>query len=187
MPIPYETVRLVYPLPDLYTAVPRDVILNTLKPRQRRFDIYENKETFERWLEPQHIRIPWPEKKDPKYVDEEFDTLRVDSEQQSFLPTLLRPPMPLGIIDELRNKYGKFRDRHEEEFIAERKAEDDAAAIEKRRRTAARPKGAYNIARRRGIVVREKGRPILSDELAAQIGQHLEATGAIPGKQWRRS
>lgn len=177
MPISYGSVRLVYPLPDPVTGIPRDVVLNNLTARRRRFDIYENEQTFDRWLEPQHIRIPWPEKKVPNYADEEFDTLRVHSEHQSFLPTLLRPPMPLGVIDELRNKYSKFRDRHDDEFVARKRAEDQIAEIEKKRQEGVKPTGAFNVARRRGLLRRSKDQPILSDELAARIGEHMAVGG----------
>ena len=150
------------------------MVIGRLVARQRKFDIYENKETFERWLEPQHIRIPWPEKKEPNYIDEEMDTLRIDTEQQSFLPTLLRPPMPFGVVDEMRNKYSKFRDRHDDDFIAKKEAEDRIEEIEKMRKQAVAPRGARNIARsRKGTLKRAKGEPLLSDELAAHIGERM--------------
>ena len=173
VPIPLRSVRLIYPLPDPSTGIPRDVIINNLAVRERRFDVYENEETFERWLEPQHIRIPWPEKKEPNLADEKMDTLRVQTEVQSFLPTLLIPPMPVSVIDEMRNKYGVFRDRHDDDFVAKKTAEDKAAEIEERRRQALRPRGAYNVARRRGSAPRAGGRAVLPDELAARIGEHM--------------
>ena len=176
VPIPYRSLRLVYPLPDPSTGIPRDVIINQLTARRRRFDIYENKEVFERWLEPQHIRIPWPEKTEPVYMDEADDTLRVETEEQSFLPTLLRPPMPMGIIDELRNKFSRYRDRHDDEYIAMKEAEDAVEQVEKQRRAAVIPRGARNIARRRGTSgVRDRDQ-VLPDDLAAQIGQHMASS-----------
>ena len=46
-----------------------------------------------------------------------MDTLRIDVEQRTWVPTLLKVPFPDGVIDELRNKYGKYRTRHEDSFI----------------------------------------------------------------------
>ncbi|KAL9052223.1 MAG: hypothetical protein Q9162_005548 [Coniocarpon cinnabarinum] len=173
LPIPMRAVRLVYPLPDPTTQIPRDVIIDNLVVKKQRFDVYENKEVFERWLEPQHVRIPWPEQKEPKYKDEESDTLRKEAETVSFLPVLLRPPMPAGIIDELRNKFSKYRDRHDDEYIAQKQAEDAAEEVEKQRKAASVPRGAYNVARRRGVAGDKNREQVLSDDLAAQIGRHM--------------
>jgi len=41
-------------------------------------------------------------------------------------PYLLQPPMPPTVIDELRNKYGTFRKRHEDWYIQRKEAEDRA-------------------------------------------------------------
>ena len=173
MPIPFRAVRLVYPLPDPSTGIPRDVILKNVVARRRYFDVYENKEVFERWLEPQHIRIPWPEKKEPNYVDEAGDTLRKQTEEETFLPTLLGPPMPMDVIDELRNRFGKHRTRHDEEYIARKEAEDAAVEVEKQRRDAILPRGARNIARRGRATAPRDREHVLPDGIAAQIGQHL--------------
>ena len=186
LPVPYANVRLVYPLPDPITGVPRDCILTTLVARNHRFDRFENEHTFDRWLEPQHLRIPWPDKKPPAFRDEEADTLRIDSEEQTFLPTLLRPPMPMGIIDELRNRYSKFRDRHEDEWLEKKKAEDEAVEREKTRMWSLMPRSARNIARlgqARGPVSgmkQDKGeRPgsRLSERHAEGIGAHMRERG----------
>src|SRR5262249_48234034 len=45
------------------------------------------------------------------------DTLRITTEEVTFLPTLIQMPTPASVIDELRNKYSKFRIRHDEEYI----------------------------------------------------------------------
>ena len=39
-------------------------------------------------------------------------------EEETWTPTLVRPPMPGSVIDELRNKYSVFRDRHDDAFVA---------------------------------------------------------------------
>lgn len=182
MAIPFRAIRLVYPLPDPSTGIPRDVIISNLTSRRRRFDVYENKHVFERWVEPQHIRIPWPKKEEPNHVDEEGDTLRVDTEEASYLPTLLIPPMPENLIDELRNKYSIYRDRHDEEYVAQKEAEDTAEEIEARRKLAAMPRGATNIARRRGLGGGRGREHVLPDDVAARIGQHM-ASNSTGGRR----
>jgi len=56
------------------------------------------------------------------------DTLLIQTEEQSFIPPLMAAPMPMSVIDELRGKYSRFRDRHEDEYV-EKKAE----ALEQRK------------------------------------------------------
>jgi large subunit ribosomal protein L24 len=45
------------------------------------------------------------------------DTLRITTEEVTFLPTLIQMPTPAGVLDELRNKYSKFRIRHDDAYI----------------------------------------------------------------------
>lgn len=45
------------------------------------------------------------------------DTPRLDIDAQTWMPTLLRAPLPGTVIDELRGKYSKFRTRHDPEFV----------------------------------------------------------------------
>lgn len=69
--------------------------------------------------------IPWPkEPKEKEPEDQPDDTLRIDVETKTFVPTLLTPPMPRSVIDELRNKYSAFRTRHDPEYIAAKMEED---------------------------------------------------------------
>lgn len=48
---------------------------------------------------------------------------------------MAKPPIPTGVIDELRNKYSKYRDRHEPSYIKyheEKAARREKKAEEKR-------------------------------------------------------
>lgn len=45
------------------------------------------------------------------------DTLRLDVDTQTWIPTLLRAPLPSVVLDELRGKYSVFRTRHEPEYL----------------------------------------------------------------------
>lgn len=69
--------------------------------------------------------VDWPkehketvaEKRQKKEVKEhDCDTLRFEVEEHTWTPTLLRAPMPAGVIDELRNKYGQHRTRHDPQY-----------------------------------------------------------------------
>ena len=182
-PIPLASVRLVYPVPDSDTGIPRDCILTNLVKRNERFDRFENEKVWDRYLQPQNIRIPWPKKEEPEYQDEEGDTLRIDVDEVSFLPTLLRPPMPMGVIDELRGKFSVFRDRHEDEYVEKKTAEDEKVEAEKELMKAMTPKGVRNIARRgSGRYVTKTGseemKPArLKKSLAEMIGAHMATNG----------
>lgn len=65
------------------------------------------------------LKVPGKEqaKKEPKEKKAfDVDTLRFEVEETTWTPTLLRAPMPGGVIDELRNKYSKHRTRHEPRY-----------------------------------------------------------------------
>ncbi|KAI9717701.1 MAG: Nuclear envelope morphology protein 1 [Chrysothrix sp. TS-e1954] len=181
--IPVDDVRLVYPLPDPSTGVPRDTLLRNLVRRNDHFDIYKNEKVWDRYLEPQHVRIPWPEKDEPEHIDRDGDTLRINVEEASFLPSLLRPPMPLGVIDELRKRTSKFRDRHDPEYVAKKMAEDDAeqAASERARRQM--PRGARNVARTRWRSPDNDPTVHMSDNIAEAIGKHItQKANSVPSE-----
>ena len=123
-PLHLSSVRLVTPLPDPTTGSGRDVIVNelTLTPSgQRLIANYMSPYTGK----PHYI--PWPPKEKPEFKDNDEDTLRIDVEQVTWVPTLLRAPMPSGVIDELRNKYSKFRRRHEDSYIEMKETQDEKA------------------------------------------------------------
>ncbi|KAL9605005.1 MAG: hypothetical protein Q9219_000193 [cf. Caloplaca sp. 3 TL-2023] len=127
-PLHLSAVRLVIPLPDPSTGTRRDVIVNeiTLTPTGKRY--------ISHYMTPDKGRpyyIPWPPKQKPEAKDNEDDTLRIDVEQVTWTPTLLRAPMPSGVIDELRNKYSKFRTRHEDSYIEMKEAIDERATRKK--------------------------------------------------------
>lgn len=159
-PVPINTVRLVVPLKDNTTGLTRDVIVKKVVSSSRRG----------RKIPGLDINIPWPPKERVKAEDKPGDTLRIDVERKTFVPTLLRPPMPGSVIDELRNKYSVFRTRHEPEYIAAKDAEEKAKedrkkSIEKMRT----PLGEINRQVREQN--RMKGKGSLSDEMLEKIGK----------------
>lgn len=177
-PIPLSHVQLVYPLPDPLTGIPRDALLTTLTKREAYFDVYRNEEVWQRYLSPQHIRIPWPPRAEPEHADTPSDTLRQAVDEQSWLPTLLRPPMPVGVLDELRGRYSAFRDRHDEAWVAKKKAEDALADRRGKMASAMVPRAARNIARTGFAAAGKTGQlqkppPRLRNDVLETIGRHM--------------
>jgi len=115
--MPIDHVKLVYPLPNEETGMYEDVVIEKLRPIKRHY----NKAT-RRWDKGERVVagtstiIPWPELPEDTPENNADDTLISDVADQTFQPSLLYPPMPMSVIDELRNKYSKFRTRHEEDF-----------------------------------------------------------------------
>lgn len=139
---------------------------------------------WQRYVEPQNVRIPWPAVDEPEYKDEDVDTLRIQVEDKSFLPTLLRPPMPPSVIDELRNKFSKFRDRHDDDYIAKKIKEDEEVAHLSERARLTMPRGARNMARTgHGHNEGKKMVPKLSDAALEKLGAHMAAKGSTLRKE----
>lgn len=123
-PIPLDHVQLVHPLPDPETGVPRDVVIERLVPMKRSKTDTTGGST-PRVIPGTNTIIPWPEISDIVHTDYEDDTLRITVDQETFSPHLMRPPMPLSVIDELRNKYSRFRTRHDYEYIQKKEMEEE--------------------------------------------------------------
>ncbi|PCH05083.1 protein of unknown function DUF1747 [Penicillium occitanis (nom. inval.)] len=124
VPIPIDDVRLVCTLEDnghQYEVVAKHVHgggpflsrSNTSTPRHTRYISGEN------------IRIPWPEEnKVDKLTDEDGDTSRKEVEYETWTPSLSLMPFKASIMDELRNKYSKYRTRHDPAWVEAKKLED---------------------------------------------------------------
>lgn len=170
LPLPISAVRLVHPITDPSTGTTRDVIINQLVHSGLVTDRVTGKRRWQRVVPGLNISIPWPVKEDPEIQDYTADTPRIDVEEKTFVPTLLRPPMPEGIIDELRNKYSRFRTRHEPEYIArleaEEQAEKDRAKLMESMRT---PLQEFHRAERANK--KKKGKPRLTLEMLEKIGE----------------
>ncbi|KAI0445572.1 KOW domain-containing protein [Xylaria telfairii] len=170
LPLPISAVRLVHPITDPITGSTRDVIINQLVHRGLVVDRQTGKRRWDRVVPGPNISIPWPAKEEPDIPDYKADTLRIDVEEKTFVPTLLRPPMPETIIDELRNKYSRFRTRHEPEYIArveaEEQAKKDRAKLIESMRT---PLQEFHRAER--DKKKKKGKPRLTMEMLEKIGE----------------
>jgi len=170
--LPISAIRLVYPLADPKTGVVRDVIIRELKPIGITRDRPTRETFFQRVVPGLNVEIPWPEEPPSTDIDQPGDTLRIDVEERSFVPTLLRPPMPATVIDELRGKYSKFRTRHTPEYVAQVEARETEKKL--------RLKGARGdemllpikeFNRQMRAKRRERGPPQLTDEMLEKIGE----------------
>lgn len=214
LPMPLSSVRLVRKLRDPNTGIVADKIVSRLirlpdekraeiraefkagsidkeemKGRMKARTIPGSKEVYGDWLE-----IPVPEssgKKEDTDKDKEHNdnTLRYEVESQTWKPTLMTPPMPHSVIDELRNKYSRFRTRHEPYYQlaldnrARRKAERDAW-IKSGGGMLTLPAQAARRAEREKL--KEKGAPTLEKEVLERIGEVMARKGIeMTGKRRR--
>ncbi|KAM0715564.1 hypothetical protein Q7P37_009062 [Cladosporium fusiforme] len=180
--IPLEDVRLVYPLPDKKTGVMQDTIIDRLVRVDEQWDDVKREwDQGQRAIPGTNTLIPWPEKVDPELKDHDDDTLRISVEEETFRPYLMNPPMPVSVIDELRNKYSKFRTRHDWEYVQKKEAED--ARAEKRNdliKTMRTPLQEMADMRAKQKAAAEK---TLTDEQLAKIGEVMynERVKAVQG------
>lgn len=172
--IPYEDVRLVYPLPNEETGIPQDVIIDRLERVNEQWDAVKRVwDKGERSIPGTNTLIPWPESVSQEEIDHEDDTLRISVEEETFRPHLMFPPMPTSVIDELRSKYSKFRTRHDLEFVQKMEAID--AREEKRKgliKNMRTPLQELADMRAKQKAAAEKQ---LTDEQLAKIGEVIAA------------
>lgn len=170
LPIPISGVRLVHPIRDPKTGETKDVIINQLRHANFIHDKVTDQSEWTRVVPGLNMAIPWPESAPKEAVDYKVDTLRIDVEERTFVPTLLRPPMPEQVIDELRNKFSRFRTRHEPEYIAAREAEEQAKKDRVQLMDSMRtPLQEFHRAERE--MKKRKGKPRLTAEMLEQIGK----------------
>ncbi|KAI0552743.1 hypothetical protein F4679DRAFT_49093 [Xylaria curta] len=170
LPLPISAVRLVHPITDPATGKTRDVIINQLVHRGLVVDRQTDKRRWDRVVPGLNISIPWPVKEEPEIPDNTVDTMRIDVEEKTFVPTLLRPPMPEAVVDELRNKYSRFRTRHEPEYIARKEAAEQAVKDRAKLMDSIRtPLQEFHRAERE--TKKKKGKPRLTLEMLEKIGE----------------
>lgn len=169
MPVPLASVRLVYPIPDPTTGTMRDVIVKKLVNGPIYHDKYTGRKRWRRIIPGLELVVPWPKVEAKSHTDHECDTTRMDVETKTFVPSLLKTPMPSSVIDELRNKYSIFRTRHTDEYIAAKVAEDEEKAAKKKLLAQMdTPMKEANRIRRKAR--KALGKPTLSREMLLKIG-----------------
>lgn len=175
-PIPLSWIRLVALL-QTASGAKEDVLCEKVHATRPFFDKHSTgfkgaKITYHRYIlhEGERIPIPWPETPPKEHKETPSDTLRMEVEQKSFIPTLLRPPMPGTVIDELRNKYSIFRTRHDPEYIAAKMKEDEEKE-EKKKLIEKMRTPLKEINRLERKMKRAKGKGKLTEEMLERIGQ----------------
>lgn len=94
----------------------------------------------------------------------------MDVEAKTFVPSLLTPPMPRSVIDELRNRYSIFRTRHDPEYLEKKQKEEDEK-LEKKK-LAKKMRTPLNEANRKARKERKKlGKGKLTPDMLEKIGQ----------------
>ncbi|KXG45320.1 uncharacterized protein PGRI_042330 [Penicillium griseofulvum] len=125
-PVSFDDIRHVIPLEDTETGQLQDVIVQhayAAGPYTERSE-HSKLPRFTRYVSGLDIEIPWPMEEEPVINDGDMDTTRMAVEVSTFTPSLEQPPMPSTVIDELRNKYSRFRTRHDPEYLREKMRED---------------------------------------------------------------
>ncbi|KAL3472783.1 hypothetical protein BJX99DRAFT_209150 [Aspergillus californicus] len=126
IPIPIDDVRLVVALDDPATGQTRDVLVEHVYGGGPILEREQGIETprHTRYIAGENIEIPWPRHEQPTFKDEVWDTLRMEVETPTWLPSIKFAPFPPSVLDELRNKFSKYRTRHDPEFVESRRLED---------------------------------------------------------------
>lgn len=186
MAIPIDDVRLICLLEEngkQYEAVAKHV--HGGGPFLTRLNVDTPRHT--RYISGENIRIPWPEENNAmKTTDEDGDTSRKEVEYETWTPSLEAAPFESSIMDELRNKYSKYRIRHDPAWVEARKLEDLRNEFLKSR-TLLTPAGEYRrkLAQERAAARESKkdenGNYIMDSETSDFIAQYLSRNGA--GKQ----
>ncbi|KND92857.1 hypothetical protein TOPH_02663 [Tolypocladium ophioglossoides CBS 100239] len=179
MPISIGSIRLVYPIRNPETGVIRDVVINQLKavpPNMKSenmtLDRWEYGNKWDRLVPGINVVIPWPEVEAPEYEAMPADTVREQAEDRTFYYSLLSPPMPEQVIDELRNKYSRFRTRHEPWYIEQKEAEEEARKGQMEAvKSMQTPLDEFHEMQRE--IRDSQGEPELTDEMLEKIGQAM--------------
>ncbi|KAJ5785657.1 uncharacterized protein N7503_010869 [Penicillium pulvis] len=79
---------------------------------------------FSRYIAGLDIEIPWPAEEPPHAEVAECDTRGNEVADVSWVPSMDESPFPSSVIDELRNKYSRFRTRHDPEYVKEKVMEE---------------------------------------------------------------
>ncbi|KFY14579.1 hypothetical protein V492_02546 [Pseudogymnoascus sp. VKM F-4246] len=167
-PLSIAAVKLVVPLPDPETGNVRDVIVRDIVNSKIIFD-KSGGAHYTRMIAGLNTVIPWPKRAPKEHPDHDVDTLRIDVETRTFLPTLLKPPMPDSVINELRNRFSIFRTRHEDEYLEKKEAEE--AAKEERKQSIKLMRTPLNEVNKRERTKRKAmGKGELTPEMLANIG-----------------
>jgi large subunit ribosomal protein L24 len=167
-------IRLVHRIGD------RDVIVDRMEIPESTWSKAKGETPLTRIIPSTNVKIETPQppaeseedESNPEYLIS--DTYRNEVEKVTFEPVLATPPFYPSIIDELRNKYSKFRLRHTDEFI-ERKIADDAKEILKERSVKLMTTPAKDLYLKQKAEAREiVEKRVLTDESLDILGTYMQ-------------
>ncbi|KZL77541.1 KOW domain-containing protein domain-containing protein, partial [Colletotrichum tofieldiae] len=184
MNIPISAIRLVHPIVDPATGVARDVVVRQLARGPVKWSRHTGWRAWTRYIPGANIAIPWPERETPVREDQPDDTKRTDVEEATFVPTLLSPPMPESVIDELRNKYSRFRTRHEDDYILRKEAEEAEKKAFKKASAdalASMRTPLQELNRQQREARRARGEPELTTDMLQRIGEIIARNKTAAG------
>ncbi|PFH58998.1 hypothetical protein XA68_12950 [Ophiocordyceps unilateralis] len=189
LPISIGSIRLVYPLRHPESGHIRDVVINQLKsipPNMKSenmsLDRWEYGNKWDRLVPSLSVVIPWPKVEAPEYEDIEGDTFRDQVEERTFFFSLKSPPMPPSVLDELRNRYSKFRTRHEPWYIERKEAEQAAKKAKTAKDIKSMMTPMDELHEMRMEKRRAWGEPQLTDDMLERIGRIMARNKAAMEK-----
>ncbi|KAF2461698.1 hypothetical protein BDY21DRAFT_275517, partial [Lineolata rhizophorae] len=172
-PIPIRSVRLVYKVKAPSSPVEEDVIVERVQVNYV-WDPDTDEKVKERVIPGLGIKIASAPKPEPlTESDQPPDTLRIRTEELTWVPTLRTLPMPRGVIDELRNRFSKYRRQLEPGFERKLRArEAEQEAIKESVKTMMTPKAQLRMvqAEKRREEMEKK---VLSEDMMAKLGQMM--------------
>ncbi|KAJ5774563.1 hypothetical protein N7457_009459 [Penicillium paradoxum] len=193
-PVSFDDIRHVIPLEDAESGKLQNVIVEhayAAGPYTERSE-HSKLPRYTRYVSGLDIEIPWPLEDEPVITDGDMDTTRMAAEMSTFIPTLAQPPMPSTVIDELRNKYSRFRTRHDPEYLAQKMKQDYRKEYRQTVSMMTPQTDAKNIkiaqaAARREAKLDANGNPQMTKASIAFIAQHLQESGNFVPTQPKKS
>ena len=185
-PVSFSDIRHVIPLEDTETGKMQQVIVKhayAAGPYNERGP-HSKLPRYTRYVSGLDIEIPWPMEEEPTFTDGEMDTSRMEVEASTFVASLAEPPMPSTVIDELRNKYSKFRTRHDPEYLREKMTEDyekeyrNTVSLSTPQTDAIKMRAAKALERRTANLDAD-GNMQLSQDTADFINKYLQNGGVV--------
>jgi len=174
IPMPLSSVRLVAPMTNPITGIVQDTVVNKIKVISEKYKdgITIPKRRIVAGVRPE-IEIPFPGSDvEPEALpDADCDTLRMQVEDRTWTPTLSVPPMPAGILNELRNKYSSLRMRHDDTWIAAKDQEHREREEHKQKLLQRTITPMDELAMKRKAEKLAQGEPELSEEMLERIGE----------------
>lgn len=166
----YDDVRLVVPTVDPVTKELRDTVVANVAMSKIFHDKILKEKRWIRYIKGTSIEIPWPKKEEPEQFDQDCDTRIMHVENDTFVPTLLEAPIPLEIVDEIRNKFSRFRTRHEPEYVAKVEA---ALGYKERLAREAIKTPLQLLNKKLREEKKAQGKPELTSEILEQLGRAM--------------